>query len=97
MEYQSIGVDTDINKHIRHQWDAEEFRAFDHSTISKMSQKELAAWQSGYAAGSPQFILAEHEWLRRLTVEQVKASRFAAFMGLLGAVVGAFLTWMTTK
>lgn len=92
-----LGVDTDVNKYIRREGDIQEFQTLDHSSIAKMTGNELASWQSKYEPGSPQFIFAEHEWQRRLTVEQVKASRFAAFMGLLGAVVGALITWLTTK
>lgn len=73
------------------------FKSVDRRVIAKMSDHELALWQSEYPEGSPQHILAEHEWQRRLTVEQVNASRFSAFMGLLGAVVGAFITWLASK
>jgi hypothetical protein len=73
------------------------FKSIDRRAIAKMSDHELALWQSEYPEGSPQFILADHEWQRRLTIEQVNASRFAAFMGLLGAVVGAFITWLASK
>lgn len=73
------------------------FKDVDRRVIAKMSDSDLALWQSKYPENSPQFILAEHEWQRRLTVEQVNASRFAALMGLLGAVVGAFITWLASK
>ncbi|HUX31389.1 MAG TPA: hypothetical protein VMV78_12325 [Thiobacillus sp.] len=73
------------------------FKDVDRRAIAKMSDHELALWQSEYPEDSPQFILANHEWQRRLTIEQVNASRFAAFMGLLGAVVGAFITWLASK
>ena len=73
----------------------------DRRSLSAMTEKELAIWQTGYPADSPQFMLAEHEWQRRLTAEQVKASRFAAYMGLVGAVVGAvigsLITWLVTQ
>ncbi|MDH2918469.1 MAG: hypothetical protein PXX73_04670 [Sideroxydans sp.] len=76
---------------------AAEYRTVDRKALSKMSDKALAEWQSRYPPGSPQFILAEYEWQRRLTVAQVRASRFAALMALLGAVVGAWITWLTSK
>lgn len=73
------------------------FKGVDRRAIAKMSDHELALWQSEYPEGSPQYIISEHEWQRRLTVEQVKASRFAAFMGILGAVIGAFITWLASN
>jgi hypothetical protein len=74
-----------------------EFMDVDRRAIANMKDHDLALWQSKYPESSPQYIIAEHEWQRRLTVEQVNASRFAAFMGLLGAVVGAFITWLASK
>jgi hypothetical protein len=79
----------------------EEFKTIDRRLLSKMSDNELAIWQSQYPSDSPHFLLSEHEWQRRLTIEQVKASRFAALIGLLGTVVGtvvgSFITWLVSK
>lgn len=76
---------------------AEEYRQVDRAALAKLPDKALAKWQGAYPPGSAQFILAEYEWQRRLTADQVKASRFAAFMGLAGAAVGALITWLSTK
>jgi hypothetical protein len=66
-----------------------EFEATDPRSIARMSDKELAAWQSKYSTDSPQHIFAQHEWDRRLTVRQVRATRFAAWIGILGVILGA--------
>lgn len=76
---------------------AREFEQIDRKSISKYSDKELALWQSQYPVGSPQAILAEHEWQRRLTVEQIRGARFAAYIGILGTIIGALTTWLITK
>ena len=71
-----------------------DFDSIDRKLLAKMSDKELAEWQSKYESNTSQTILAEHEWQRRLTSEQVKATRFGGWMGLAGAVVGALITLM---
>jgi hypothetical protein len=77
------------------------FKDVDRRAIAKMSDHDLASWQSEYPEGSPQFILAEHEWQRRLTVEQVKASRFSAYIGLVstvvGAIIGSLITYLVSR
>ena len=66
-----------------------------------MTDDELASWQNEYQNDSAQYILAQHEWNRRLTSEQVKATRFAARMTLwatlLGILLGAMLTILIQK
>jgi|SRR6185437_13761081 len=64
--------------------------------LAKMSEAELAAWQSKYPTPSPQATLATFEWQRRLTAMQVKSARFAAWLGLAGVVLGALLTVLVT-
>ena len=59
-----------------------EFKKIDYKTVRKMNEMELAEWQAKFPSDSPQFILAGHEWLRRLTRDQNRAS-------LCGAVIGA--------
>ena len=59
--------------------------------IATMSNNELAAWQYKYPEGTPQYILGQNEWNRRLTVEQVKASRYATRVGILSTILGALL------
>jgi hypothetical protein len=71
-----------------------EFRELDHRELAAMTDKQLAEWQSRYPSDSAQHILAEHEWQRRLTAEQVRATRFAAFVGIIGAAVGTVIGWL---
>ncbi len=71
-----------------------EFSDFDHNSISKMSDKDLAAWHAEHASDSAQFILAHNEWNRRLVARQVNATKFSAFMGIAGIIIGVFLGWL---
>ena len=75
----------------------EEFSNFDCSELPKMKDSELAAWQAKYPMDSPQYIIALQEWNRRALVKQIKATKWAAFMGLIGVILGsaltAFITW----
>ncbi|MDF7809699.1 hypothetical protein P4E94_19830 [Pontiellaceae bacterium B12219] len=54
---------------------ADAFAEIDRRVIAKMKDKDLALWQSEYPPDSPQFILAEFEWNRRLTAEQIRSTR----------------------
>ena len=74
-----------------------EFNSVDRREFAKLSDKELAVWQSEHPINSPQYILAEQEWQRRLMVDQIKGSRFAAYIGVIGTIIGAITTWMITK
>jgi hypothetical protein len=65
--------------------------------LARMSETDLAAWQSQYPSPSPQATLASFEWQRRLTAMQVRSARFAAWLGLLGVVLGAALTVLVAK
>ncbi len=76
---------------------ARDFKGIDRKAVAKFTDKELAIWQSEHPSDSPQFILAEHEWQRRLTVEQVRGARFAAYIGILGTIIGASITWLLTQ
>ncbi|HUG12048.1 MAG TPA: hypothetical protein VMM36_13595 [Opitutaceae bacterium] len=73
-----------------------EFEKIDAVKITRMSPKELAAWQFEHESDSPHSILAAHEWQRRLIVEQVRWMKFsviaAVFAAILGAIVGASLS-----
>jgi uncharacterized protein YqeY len=77
----------------------EKFKNINRKELSEKSDKELAIWQTEFSPDSPQYVLAEHEWQRRLLVDQIRSTRFAAFVGLLGtalgAMLGAGLTWLT--
>jgi len=69
----------------------EEFKDIDTLFVGGLSDKELAAWQSKYPANSPQFILANHEWQRRLNAEQIKSNDKSARIGILGVILGAVI------
>jgi hypothetical protein len=60
-----------------------------------MSPEQLAVLLSECAKDSPQYILIEHELALRIAKVQSRAAYAAAFFGLGGVVVGAFLTnWL---
>jgi len=86
-----------VEKGMRRKIFLDDFKKIERKRISKMDDKELAEWQSGYSPESPQYIISEHEWQRRLTDKQVKASRFAAYIGIIGVIAGSILTWLITK
>ncbi|MEH6731673.1 MAG: hypothetical protein V7726_13985 [Pseudoalteromonas distincta] len=58
-----------------------EFSDIDTVFVASLSNKDLAGWQAQYPTDSPQFIIANHEWQRRLNLEQIKANRFTAYIG----------------
>lgn len=64
------------------------FGEVDRRTLARMSDKDLALWQSQYPQDSPQFILGQCEWNRRLTADQIKATRWAAWLGIAGVIIG---------
>lgn len=68
-----------------------ELRALDHAALAAMDDKALATWQTGFSSDSPQWRLGEHEWQRRQTVQQVKATQFAAYIGAASSVASAFV------
>jgi hypothetical protein len=72
------------------------FEDFDAATLASMSDKDLAAWHADQSADSAQFILATHEWNRRLLAAELRSIRFATWAGIVatlgGVALGAFLT-----
>jgi hypothetical protein len=70
----------------------EEFKKFDRREITKMDDTALAKWQSDFFTDEPQWRIAEHEWQRRVTIEQLKAARWQAYFGIAGVVIGVILT-----
>ena len=74
-----------------------EFDKIDARTIANLTDKKLALWQAVYAPDSPQYIFAQNEWQRRLTAQQVRATRFAAWVGIVGVVVGTLLGWVISS
>lgn len=74
----------------------EEFADFDCSSLPKMTNKDLAAWQAKYPMDSPQYLIALQEWNRRATVEQTKWMKRSIYVGFLGIIIGAILTAFVT-
>jgi hypothetical protein len=69
----------------------EAFKSLDRRKISAMDDKSLAEWQSDFKQDEPEWRIAEYEWQRRLTVEQIKAVRWAAIIGICAIIIGALL------
>lgn len=74
-----------------------EFETVERRKLTSMSDKDLAAWQAKYPPDSPQCILASFEWQRRLTAEQIKATRFSTWIGVIATLAGVFLGWLLAK
>ncbi len=70
----------------------EEFESIDVLFVASKTDKELALWQSQYPSDSPQHIIANHEWQRRLNVEQIKSNKFSAYIGIAGVILGFMLS-----
>lgn len=68
-----------------------EFIDFDASTLSKMKNEELAAWQSQFPSDSPQYIIALQEWNNRSISRQLKWVRFTAIVGPIATIIAALL------
>jgi hypothetical protein len=87
-----------VRRAIREQNRAE-FKTLDRRELAKMDDKALAQWQSDYKSDEPQWRLAEYEWQRRITAEQINATMrsarwqawFGVFAALIGGVLGALL------
>jgi hypothetical protein len=77
-----------IGKRMKQQQTMEAFKEVDRCAISRMSDKELAAWQAGFEPESPQWMLANYEWQTRLVVRQVEAMKFAAYIGVAATLLG---------
>ena len=71
----------------------ESFANLDESSLFRKSDKDLAHFQATYPVGSPQYALAINEWNRRLVTRQVNATKFSAYIGLAGVVMGVALGW----
>jgi hypothetical protein len=78
----------------------EDFKTLDRRELFRMPDKMLAEWQIKYRTEDPQWKLAEYEWQRRLTFEQIRTSLnvgkqsavFAVIASIAGSIVGAILT-----
>jgi hypothetical protein len=100
-------ITNDIRENIKKQVEAvtkkeairrlhKEFADFDCSSLPKMTNKDLAAWQAKYPMDSPQYLIALQEWNRRATVEQTKWMKRSIYIGFLGIIIGAILTAFVT-
>lgn len=67
----------------------ENYRDLDPQALSKLSPKDLALWQRHQDTNSAQFILASHEWDRRLLAEQLRSIRFGVWATLIGTLAGS--------
>ena len=80
----------------RREKNAADFKILDRRELSAKSDKDLAEWQSRYDTSEPQWRLAEHEWQRRLTAEQIRATmssaRWQAWFCIFGAIIGSLIT-----
>ena len=78
-----------------------DFGELDVVRMAGFSNKELAAWQFEHQPGTPQYIIADHEWQRRLTMQQVRTSYRTAWIGvagtLLGTALGTLIGWWLAK
>lgn len=74
-----------------------EFINLSQRELAKYTDKDLALFQSKHPAGSPQFLIANHEWQRRLIVAQAKTSRLVALVGVMGTLLVAIVVHMLTK
>lgn len=74
---------------------AEEFKTLDRRMLFEMDDKGLASWQHKFEPDEPQWRLAEYEWQRRLTAEQIKATifsaRWQAWFGIAAVFIGMVL------
>ena len=75
----------------------ESFANLDESSLFRKSDKDLAHFQATHPPDSPQYALALHEWNRRLVTRQVKATQHAAWIGLVGVIVGAVMGWFLSS
>ena len=73
----------------------EAFTSLDRRGFSEKDDTSLAKWQSEHKQDEPEWRLAEQEWQRRLTAQQIKATmdaaRWQAWFRILAVVIGALL------
>jgi hypothetical protein len=78
----------------------EAFQSLDRRGLSGMDDRSLAKWQSDYKQDEPEWRLAEHEWQRRLTAQQIKATidaaRWQAWFRILAVLISALLGTILT-
>ena len=68
-----------------------QFKAFDRDALIPMDDKALAIWQAQFEPDQAQYLLAEHEWQRRLADRQIAAARAANWRSIVGGIIGTLL------
>lgn len=80
----------------RRQLNRDMFANFDRRVLMGRDDRSLAEWQSRFDQDEAQWRIAEHEWQRRLTEENIKAimkaARGQAWFGIAAGVIGSILT-----
>lgn len=106
--HEGIGVGPPMETVVRfHERGAQlqELGQLDMDALRSWSDAELARWQSGYPADSPQWLLAQVQWQVRMLERQAKAAgrqaNKAALIGVggtsAGTLLGGALTWLLGK
>jgi len=101
-------MSNELPPHVRHIFEKardekllKEFNELDVLQVAHFSDKQLAAWQFQQRPGTPHYIIADHEWQRRLTMQQVRSAYRTAWIGvvgtLLGTALGAVIGWWLAK
>lgn len=75
----------------------DDFRTIDRRMLTNLDDKALTEWQSKFPDSSPHRILAEAEWNRRLLVDQIRATKHAAWIGVWGTIFGAIAGGLIAK
>ena len=68
----------------------EEFKTFDKCELLKMEDSELAAWQSRFTSEDAQWLLAEHEWKRRIGLPTRRIAFAALMISILSFLLSAW-------
>lgn len=80
---------------------AQAFTGEDVAALARLSDAELAAWQSTQRAGGAAWLWAQQQWQLRLLARQGRQLRWATViggaMGIAGALLGSALTWWLGK
>jgi ABC-type dipeptide/oligopeptide/nickel transport system permease subunit len=63
----------------------------DSRILAKIPDDYLAKLQAGVGPQTAQYICAQQEWQRRLTVRQVHGALWASVIGVVGTIVGTIV------
>ena len=75
----------------------EDLEKLNRKEVAAWSDIDLAGWQGQYPIGSPQHFLAEHEWQRRITAQQIRAGYRAAILSGIMGLAGVVLGWLLSE